>query len=37
MAITNGHIDVTLLLLQSGAEADGMLAMGVQIESTRRS
>jgi ankyrin repeat protein len=30
MAITNGHVDVTLYLLQNGAEADGLLAMGVQ-------
>jgi outer membrane protein assembly factor BamB len=30
MAITNGHADVTLYLLQNGAEADGLLAMGVQ-------
>jgi outer membrane protein assembly factor BamB len=30
MAITNGHVDVTLFLLQNGAEADGLLAMGVQ-------
>src|SRR5687768_8857365 len=30
MAITNGHTDVTLFLLQNGAEADGLLAMGVQ-------
>jgi outer membrane protein assembly factor BamB len=30
MAITNGHVDVTLYLLQNGANADGLLAMGVQ-------
>ena len=30
MAITNGHVDVSLYLLQNGAEADGLLAMGVQ-------
>jgi outer membrane protein assembly factor BamB len=30
MAITNGHVDVTLYLLQNGAEGDGLLAMGVQ-------
>ena len=30
MAITNGHVDVTLFLLQNGADADGLLAMGVQ-------
>ena len=30
MAITNGHVDVALYLLQNGAEADGLLAMGVQ-------
>jgi outer membrane protein assembly factor BamB len=30
MAITNGHVDVTLFLLQNGAEGDGLLAMGVQ-------
>ena len=30
MAITNGHLDVTLYLLQNGAEADGLLASGVQ-------
>ena len=30
MAITNGHVDVTLYLLQNGADADGLLAMGVQ-------
>ena len=30
MAITNGHLDVTLYLLQNGAEADGLLATGVQ-------
>src|SRR5688500_375965 len=31
MALTNGHIDVTLFLLQSGAEADGSLAAAVQF------
>jgi outer membrane protein assembly factor BamB len=31
MAITNGHIDVTLYLLQNGAEADGILAAAVQM------
>jgi outer membrane protein assembly factor BamB len=30
MAITNGHVDVALYLLQNGAEGDGLLAMGVQ-------
>jgi outer membrane protein assembly factor BamB len=30
MAITNGHLDVTVYLLQNGAEADGLLAAGVQ-------
>jgi outer membrane protein assembly factor BamB len=30
MAITNGHVDVTLYLLQNGADGDGLLAMGVQ-------
>jgi outer membrane protein assembly factor BamB len=30
MAITNGHVDVTLYLLQNGANGDGLLAMGVQ-------
>jgi outer membrane protein assembly factor BamB len=30
MAITNGHTDVTLYLLQNGAQGDGLLAMGVQ-------
>jgi outer membrane protein assembly factor BamB len=30
MAITNGHVDVTLFLLQNGANGDGLLAMGVQ-------
>jgi hypothetical protein len=30
MAITNGHLDVTLYLLQNGADGDGLLAMGVQ-------
>ena len=30
MAITNGHADVALYLLQNGADADGLLAMGVQ-------
>jgi outer membrane protein assembly factor BamB len=30
MAITNGHTDVALYLLQNGADGDGLLAMGVQ-------
>ena len=30
MAMSNGHVDVTVYLLQNGAEADGMLAAGVQ-------
>jgi outer membrane protein assembly factor BamB len=30
MAVTNGHVDVTLYLLQNGADGDGLLAMGVQ-------
>jgi outer membrane protein assembly factor BamB len=30
MAITNGHLDVTLYLLQNGANADTLLSMGVQ-------
>jgi outer membrane protein assembly factor BamB len=30
MAITNGHADVTLYLLQNGADGDTLLAMGVQ-------
>ena len=30
MAITNGHVDVTLYLLQNGADGDSLLAMGVQ-------
>jgi outer membrane protein assembly factor BamB len=30
MAITNGHVDVTLYLLQNGADGDALLAMGVQ-------
>jgi outer membrane protein assembly factor BamB len=30
MAITNGHLDVTLYLLQNGADGDSLLAMGVQ-------
>jgi outer membrane protein assembly factor BamB len=30
MAITNGHRNVTLYLLQNGAEGDTLLAMGVQ-------
>ena len=30
MAITNGHVDVAIYLLQNGAEGDGLLAMGVQ-------
>jgi outer membrane protein assembly factor BamB len=30
MAMTNGHLDVALYLLQNGAEADGLLAAGVQ-------
>jgi outer membrane protein assembly factor BamB len=30
MAISNGHTDVTLYLLQNGAQADSLLAMGVQ-------
>ena len=31
MALTNGHVDVPLFLLQSGAEADGSLAAAVQF------
>ena len=31
MAISNGHADVTLYLLQYGAEADGLLATAVQM------
>lgn len=30
MAITNGHVDVALYLLQNGADGDSLLAMGVQ-------
>src|SRR5690349_19202094 len=30
MAITNGHLDVTLYLLQNGANGDALLAMAVQ-------
>jgi outer membrane protein assembly factor BamB len=30
MAITNGHVDVALYLLQNGASGDSLLAMGVQ-------
>ena len=33
MAITNGHTDVALFLLQSGANGDTLLAMGVQTNS----
>ena len=31
MALTNGHIDVAVFLIQSGAEADGSLAAAVQF------
>ena len=31
MALTNGHADVGLFLVQSGAEADGVLAAAVQF------
>jgi hypothetical protein len=31
MALTNGHADVAVFLLQSGANADGTLAAGVQM------
>jgi hypothetical protein len=30
MALSNGHTDVAIFLLQSGADADGALAGGVQ-------
>jgi outer membrane protein assembly factor BamB len=33
MAITNGHVDVAVLLVQNGSDADGALAGGVQADS----
>ena len=30
MALTNGHVDVAVFLVQSGAEADGVLWAAVQ-------
>ena len=35
MALTNGHVDVTLFLLQNGADADGRLADGRPDEQRR--
>jgi outer membrane protein assembly factor BamB len=34
MALTNGHVDVAIFLLQNGAGADDVLAMAVQTENT---
>ena len=36
MALTNGHIDVAIFLLQNGAEADGILAARRAVQQRKR-